>query len=46
MKKGTVGAIILAVLIFGGLILMLLCTSRIPTGYVGVVYTINGGVDG
>lgn len=46
MKKGAVGAIILAVLIFGGLIMMLMCTSRIPTGYVGVVYNINGGVDG
>lgn len=44
MKKGAVGAIILAVLIFGGLILMMMCTSKIPTGYVGVVYNMNGGV--
>ena len=46
MKKGAVGAIILAILLFGGLILVAMCTSRIPTGYVGVVYNMNGGVDG
>ena len=45
-KKGFVGAIALAVIIFGGLILALLCTSRVPAGYVGVVYNMNGGVDG
>lgn len=45
-KKGLVGAIAMAVLIFGGLILTLLCTSRVPAGYVGVVYNMNGGVDG
>lgn len=46
MKKGAIGAIILAILLFGGLILVAMCTSRIPTGYVGVVYNMNGGVDG
>lgn len=46
MNKGAIGAIILAVLIFGGLCLGLMCTERIPTGYVGVVYNMNGGVDG
>lgn len=45
-KKGFIGAIVLAVLIFGGIILALLCTSRVPAGYVGVVYNMNGGVDG
>ena len=45
-KKGFVGAIALAVIIFGGVILALLCTSRVPAGYVGVVYNMNGGVDG
>ena len=43
---GILGAIILAIVIFGGIILGLLCTERIPTGYVGVVYNMNGGVDG
>jgi regulator of protease activity HflC (stomatin/prohibitin superfamily) len=46
MKKGSIGAFILAVLIFGGLFIGLMCTERIPTGYVGVVYNMNGGVDG
>lgn len=46
MRKGAIGAVILAILIFGGLILALMCTERIPTGYVGVVYNMSGGVDG
>ncbi len=45
-KKGFIGAIVLAIIIFGGLILTLTCTERIPAGYVGVVYNMNGGVDG
>ena len=35
MTKGSVGAIILVILIFGGLILTFMCTESIPTGYVG-----------
>jgi regulator of protease activity HflC (stomatin/prohibitin superfamily) len=46
MRKGAIGAVILAVLIIGGMILGLMCTERIPTGYVGVVYNMSGGVDG
>lgn len=46
MRKGSIGAIILALLIIGGLVLGLMCTERIPTGYVGVVYNMSGGVDG
>ncbi len=45
-KKGFVGAIALEDVIFGVLILALLCTSRVPAGYVGVAYNMNGGVDG
>ncbi len=45
-KKGLVGAITLAVVIFGCVILAIFCTSRVPAGYVGVVYDMNGGVDG
>lgn len=45
-KNGFIGAILLAVLIIGGIILGFMCTVRVPTGYVGVVYNINGGVDG
>lgn len=46
MRKGAIGAVILAILILGGLILGLMCTVRVPTGYVGVVYNMSGGVDG
>lgn len=46
MRKGFIGSVILAILIFGGIILGVTCTERIPTGYVGVVYNMNGGVDG
>lgn len=50
MKKskfvGLLGAVLLVFLIFGGLLLTLMCTERIPAGYVGVVYNMNGGVDG
>ena len=46
MKKGFIGALLLAVIIIGCVILGLACTERIPAGYVGVVYNMNGGVDG
>lgn len=42
VKKGFIGAIVLAVILFGGVILGLMCTERIPAGYVGVVYNMNG----
>ena len=44
MKKGKVGAISLAVIIVIAVILCFMCTERIPAGYVGVVYSMNGGV--
>lgn len=46
MRKGSIGAILLALLIFGGLFTCFLCMEKIPTGYVGVVYNMSGGVDG
>ena len=46
MKKGIIGAIILAVVIFGVIICGFMCLERVPAGYVGVVYNMNGGVDG
>lgn len=45
-NNGFIGGILLFVLIIGGIILGFTCTERIPTGYVGVVYNMNGGVDG
>lgn len=46
MSKGLVGGVGLAVLIAAGVIGGFACSERIPTGYVGVVYNMNGGVDG
>ena len=45
-KTGALGAIVLAVIIIVGLIVGFFCTEIIPAGYVGVVYNMNGGVDG
>lgn len=45
-KKGLLGSIVLAIIIFGSIVIGLMCTERIPAGYVGVVYNMNGGVDG
>ena len=46
MRNGAIGAFILAILIVLGLFLGIMCTEKIPTGYVGVVYNMSGGVDG
>lgn len=46
MKKGIIGAIALAVILVMGLVSAIICLERIPAGYVGVVYNMNGGVDG
>ena len=46
MNKGYIGAIVLAVIIFGAIICGFACLERVPAGYVGVVYNMNGGVDG
>lgn len=43
-KKGIIGAIATAIVIIAAIILVAMCTTRIPTGYVGVVYNMNGGV--
>ncbi len=43
-KKGFVGGISLAVIIIIGLILLKMCTTRVPAGYVAVQYNVNGGV--
>lgn len=46
MKKGVLGSIILALIIFGGIAFTLSCAKKVPAGYVGVVYDMNGGIDG
>lgn len=44
--KAKIGAIICAVILVFGLIAGIVCMKRVPAGYVGVVYNMNGGVDG
>ena len=46
MKKRLVGAISLALVLIATTIGCVLCLERVPAGYVGVVYNMNGGVDG
>ncbi len=45
-RTGTIGGILFAILLIFGLIIVIVCTTKIPAGYVGVVYNMNGGVDG
>ena len=45
-KSGLVGAISTGVVIVVVLICFIMCLVKVPTGYVGVVYNMNGGVDG
>jgi regulator of protease activity HflC (stomatin/prohibitin superfamily) len=44
MSKGSIGGVIAALVIFVGVLGGILCLERVPTGYVGVVYSMNGGV--
>lgn len=44
--SGKIGAIILAVIMLFALIGGVACLEKVPAGYVGVVYNMNGGVDG
>lgn len=45
-KTGFAGAIILAVVLIVAFISVVSCIKKVPAGYVGVVYNMNGGVDG
>ena len=44
MKKGYIGGIVLGAILFIALIVVFLCSSKVPAGYVGIVYSMNGGV--
>lgn len=45
-NKGFIGAVISGVAIVAVIICAIICLNKIPAGYVGVVYNMNGGVDG
>lgn len=46
MRRGLLGSVILAVVIVFAIIFTFACLEKVPAGYVGVVYNMNGGVDG
>ena len=46
MRSGAIGGVILAVILILVIICAVICLEKIPAGYVGVVYNMNGGVDG
>lgn len=45
-RKSVAGAVITGVCILVAIICAIICLTKIPAGYVGVVYNMNGGVDG
>lgn len=45
-EAGVIGGIVTGVIVFVALICGIACTERIPVGYKGIVYSINGGVTG
>lgn len=44
-KVGKIGAVIIAVVLIIGVLGLIVCTEKIPAGYVGVVYSMSGGVE-
>ena len=46
MSTGKIGEIVLAIVMVIGMALAAMCLERVRTGHVGVVYNMNGGVDG
>lgn len=44
MKKGIIGGIFAALIAIIALIVVLTCSTIVPAGYVGVVYSMNGGI--
>lgn len=43
-NKGFIGGIILGIIIVCGVICGFLCAKKVPAGYVGIVYSMNGGI--
>jgi len=44
MKKGMIGGIVLGVIIVIALLVGFSCAEKVPAGYVGIVYSMNGGI--
>lgn len=46
MKKGLIGGISLGLFLVVFVISMIICIEKIPVGYIGVIYKMNGGTTG
>lgn len=46
MKKGLLGGVTFGIIMIFTIICMVICIERVPVGYEGVVYSMNGGVSG
>lgn len=44
MKKGFIGGIAIIIFIIIAAVVLVMCTTRVPAGYVAVQYNMNGGV--
>ncbi len=44
MRKGITGAVVAGVAIIVAIVLLIMCSVRVPAGYVAVQYSLNGGV--
>ena len=44
MSKGIIGAIVSGFVVIIGIILLAICTCKVPAGYVAVQYNMNGGI--
>lgn len=44
--KGKIGAVIIGLVVIVCLVGAIICLEKVPTGHVGVVYNMSGGVDG
>ena len=45
-NSGKIGAIVLAVILILGVIITGICVTKIPAGYVGIVYNMRKGITG
>ena len=44
-KNGRVGGIVIGVVLVVAILGLMLCTTKIPAGYAGIVYNMNGGIE-
>ena len=45
-KRGLLGGVVLGVALIGGTAVGITCMEKVPAGYVGLIYNMNGGIDG